>query len=504
MTNRSSGILMHITSLPSRFGIGDLGQGAYDFVDRLSAAGQSYWQILPINPTAAIHRHSPYSSTSAFAGNILLIDPEQLHKDGYLLRSELDESRRLPYRPVDFDQVVTVKKQLMELAYQHFNSRLVTEEFDKFCVKQSQWLDDYACFVAMKDYLHGCVWSDWPLEYRDRDPQALAEFTREKSEEIQREKFLQFVFFIQWQRLREYATRQGIRIIGDIPIYVNDDSSDVWANAQLFNLNKQKKPQSVAGVPPDYFSATGQLWGNPVYDWDALKAAHFSWWIERIRHNLGLFDIVRIDHFRGLVAFWEVSAGERTAVNGHWSQVPVEDFCAEVFRAFPNLPVIAEDLGIITPDVREIMARYHIPGMKVLLFAFGSDEPDHPYLPHNFEPNCIAYTGTHDNNTVKGWFQSEASDADKTRLAAYLGRVPSAETVSWDLIRLALSSTAQTVIIPMQDILTLGADARMNIPGTIQGNWAWRASADQLNGDWQTRLLALSTIYGRKQADIPT
>ena len=497
MGKRGSGILLHLTSLPSSFGIGDMGPWAYRFGEFLAEAKQSYWQILPLNPTAPIYANSPYLSTSAFACNPLFISPDLLIQDDLLVISDLKLPPEFSAEKVSYKAVHHYKKMLLDRAFERFQGRKNLPEYERFCREQSYWLDDFALFKALKPRYRGKVWSDWPPDLRDRQPEALQAARKELFPELEREKFHQYVFFKQWLALKNFCNQKGVQIIGDIPIYVNYDSSDVWVHPELFKLDEQKKPYVVAGVPPDYFSKTGQLWGNPLYGWEVMKAGGYTWWIQRIAHNLKLFDLVRIDHFRGLVAYWEVPATERTAVNGKWVEAPAMDFFNQLAKKFPHLPIIAEDLGIITPDVREVMNHFKFTGMKVLLFAFGDDLSTNPYLPHNLPRNCVAFTGTHDNNTIKGWFEREATPEEKKNLWRYLGREVAIDDLPWELIRMVMMSVANTTIFPMQDVLGMGAEARMNHPSTQEGNWEWRLLPDQFTPALATRLRELTEIYGR-------
>ncbi|MDH4028512.1 MAG: 4-alpha-glucanotransferase, partial [Nitrospirota bacterium] len=482
MEKRGSGILLHITSLPSRFGIGDLGPGAYGFVDFLKEARQGFWQILPLNITSPAYGNSPYSSFSAFAGNPLLISPELMVRDGFLSQSDIRECPVFPVKKVSYTEAAKFKTILFFEAYNRNSGRLAGHAgFRKFCDENSGWLDDYTLFISLKNHFSGAVWNTWPAELRDREKGALEEWKTKLSGEISREKFLQYLFFTQWHALRDHCNANGVRIIGDIPIYVNYDSCDVWSNPDIFCLDEEKRPSFVAGVPPDYFSSTGQLWGHPVYKWDVLKSSCHSWWIERIGRNLELFHMFRLDHFRGFVGFWKVDAHEKTAINGEWVKAPAEDFFNTVLKRFPGISIIAEDLGIITPDVREIMTRFGLPGMKVLLFAFGEDVATNPYAPHNHVKNCVVYTGTHDNNTVRGWFKNELDAAGKKRVSEYTGRNVTEKTVHNDIITLAMMSVADMVIIPMQDILGLGGEHRMNLPASPSGNWQWRVAQKELS-----------------------
>ncbi len=498
MRRRGSGVLLHISSLPSRFGIGDLGLNAYRFADRLAESKQTYWQILPLTPTNLLYDNSPYHSMSAFAGNPLLISPERLVDDGLLEPSELEPVPDFPADRVDYEKVTEYKKRCIDLAYERSTDLRKSPEYVRFCKEQAYWLDDFVLFKAVKEYHGGAAWNEWKPDIREREPDALKLWKSKLLDNVQKEYFIQFLFFTQWFDLKKYCNDKGIQIIGDVPIYVEYDSVELWSDPTLFKLDENKKPYVVAGVPPDYFSKTGQLWGNPVYDWDVMQQRSYTWWVERIGHTLHMVDIVRIDHFRGLVAYWEVPAGEDTAINGSWVDVPVDDFFNTLLKRFPLLPVIAEDLGLITPDVRETIATYDLPGMKVLLFAFGDDTATNPYIPHNHVRNAIIYTGTHDNNTVKGWFDTEATDDEKARLFDYVGRTVTAEDIHKTFVGLAMMSVANTAIVPVQDILGLGADARMNTPATQRGNWRWRISAGMLDDtnafEW---LGKLTKVYGR-------
>jgi len=497
MLRRGSGILLHITSLPSSYGIGDMGPWSYRFADFLGEAKQSLWQILPLNPTEPAYGNSPYQSKSAFAGNPLLISPELMVRDGLLKETDLGTLPESPKGRVNYDNAVAYKEKLFDVAYGRFIQTSPGHEYEEFSAKHAFWLDDFALFKVLKIRFSGKVWTEWPQEIRDRQPEALQALIKELHKGIEREKFLQFLFFRQWISLKDYCNQRGIQIFGDIPIYVIHDSVDVWANPELFKLDDHMEPSVVAGVPPDYFSETGQLWGNPIYRWDRLRESGYSWWIRRMGHNSKLSDFVRVDHFRGLVGYWEVPADEENAVNGRWVEAPAEDFFNTLLKRFPQLPIVAEDLGVITPDVREIMHRFDLPGMKVLLFAFGDDLPTNPYVPHNLPRNCVIYTGTHDNNTVKGWFEREATPEIKKRLFQYLGREVPVEKVHWELIRIAMMSVANMAIFPMQDILGLGEEARMNRPATTEGNWQWQLLPEQLTPHLTQRLLEMTEIYGR-------
>ncbi len=498
MKSRQNGILLHISSLPSQFGIGDLGRGAYAFADFLADAGQSIWQVLPFSPSTPACGNSPYCSFSAFAGTPLFIAPDLLVKDGYISWDDLGRAPSFDSARVDYDKVAAFKNRVLQMAYEKFGEMPdARRRYDDFVNENARWLDDYALFMSLKEHFSGVPWNEWPLEIRDRTQPALSEWTERLAEKIKQEKFIQFLFFSQWQALKSYCNRKHIQIIGDIPIYVSYDSADVWANSEYFKLDSDRRPVFVAGVPPDYFSATGQLWGNPVYSWDRLKETFYEWWLRRMEHILEYFDMVRLDHFRGFVAYWEVPAAEKTAINGKWVPTPAGEFFHTLLRRFPSLSIIAEDLGVITPEVREIMSEYELPGMKVLLFAFGDNLATNPYIPHNHVKNCVVYTGTHDNNTVKGWFQQDATQWEKENLHAYFGREFDENTIAWQLVRTAMMSVASTVVIPMQDFLGLGAEARMNTPSVSFGNWEWRVTAEQLPPDLAGRIADLTRVYGR-------
>jgi 4-alpha-glucanotransferase len=499
VNRRGSGILLHISSLPSSYGIGDLGPSAYRFADFLAETRQAYWQILPLSPTATISGNSPYSSISTFAGNTLFVSPEILQKEG-LVSPEFVSENKTDFRGghSDYGSATRHKEGLLHRAYEIFRRRMDDRNrFENFCEENRAWLDTYSLFVTIKKHMEDKPWNEWPWELRDRRESAVDQARLSWAVDIEEAKFSQFLFYGQWHALKSYCNERGIRLVGDIPIYVSYDSADAWANPGIFKLDEAKMPYVVAGVPPDYFSATGQLWGNPVYDWDALRESGYGWWTARLRHVLSLYDMVRIDHFRGLVAYWEVPSQERNAVNGRWVGVPTDDFFDHLFKSFSSLPFIAEDLGIITPDVRDAIDRLGFPGMKVLLFAFGDDNPLHIYLPHTYERNTVVYTGTHDNSTVRGWFELEAKQEDRARLFRYIGKEVLPEEVSWELVRLAMMSVAGMAICPMQDILGLGNEGQMNRPSTAYGNWEWRLQADQITEDIVQKLRSLTVTSGR-------
>jgi 4-alpha-glucanotransferase len=498
LRSRKNGILLHLTSLPSAFGIGDLGKGAYAFADFLAKSCQTIWQVLPISPSSAVCGNSPYCSFSAFAGNPLLIAPDMLIEDGYLSRNDLDRVPTFDSTKVDYVEVTEFKNRVLGLAYKKFRVMPDIESgYGKFISENAYWLDDYALFISLHEHFSGASWHEWPSEIRDRTRPALDKWTRKLSDKINKEKFNQFLFFRQWSLLKGHCNRKQISIMGDIPIYVSYDSSDVWANPEYFNLDSEGRPICVAGVPPDYFSQTGQLWGNPVYRWDKLKETSYAWWLSRIGHNLRHFDQIRIDHFRGFVNYWEVPATEKTAVNGRWVQAPARDFFSTLIERFPAISIIAEDLGTITDEVKEIIKELRIPGMKVLQFAFGGNPAENPYVPHNHVENCVVYTGTHDNNTTKGWFEQDATEQEKENLLAYFGEEFDENTIVEQLVRAAMMSVASTSMIPMQDFLELGPEGRMNTPSVAFGNWEWRMGEDRLLPELAGKIAELTRIYGR-------
>lgn len=488
--------MLHPTSLPSRFGIGDLGLEAYRFVDFLAESAQRLWQILPIGPTG--YGNSPYMSYSAMAGNPLLISPEQLRDQGLLSDEDFRDLPEFPQDKVDFERVIPTKMPLLQKACENFKTKassVLQKEFEGFCESKAHWLDDYALFMALREAKEGKSWHTWEPELAKRQPDALDEWRQRLASEISYHKFLQFQFFYQWSELKRYANARGIQIIGDIPIYVAHDSAEVWSHPQLFCLDEETgEPALMAGVPPDYFSETGQLWGNPVYDWEKLQETNFQWWVQRFEMLLDYVDIIRIDHFRGFEAYWAVEQGETTAMNGEWIKAPGEAFFEVLDKKLGKLPIMAEDLGIITPEVEQLRDRFEFPGMKILQFAFGGG-PDNPYLPFSYERNFVVYTGTHDNNTTLGWF-NQISDQEKDNVLRYLG-CTSQDGIHWDLIRLALGSVANQAIIPMQDILGLGTEAQMNFPSRAEGNWEWRYRPDAITDQLRDRLKVLTHTYGR-------
>lgn len=490
-TKRAAGVLLHPTSLPSSYGIGDLGNEALAFLDWAASAGMHLWQVLPLNPPG--YGYSPYGCVSSFAGNPLLISPQRLLQDDLLDAEAVANLPAFAADYVEFDRAAETKFALLRKAFRKFSERPITalEEFIA-APEQRQWLADYALYMALKEASSGAPWWEWDRELASRDAEALAKAREEHADEIRFWQFTQWQFFQQWTAIRDAAHARGIRIVGDVPIYVASDSADVWANPELFQLDAEGQPTVVAGVPPDYFSATGQRWGNPLYRWDAMRDTQFRWWIERIRTNLRFADIVRLDHFRGFAAYWEIPASEETAVRGRWMPGPGKPLFDAIRAALGDLPLIAEDLGFITEDVHELRKSIGLPGMKIIQFGFGAD--DNPHLPHRYDVHTVAYTGTHDNDTAKGWYDAADKD-ERERVRAYLGCAD--EDVAWGLIRAAYTSVAEIAIVPVQDILGLGSDARMNTPGKEVDNWSWRLSPAALTREHSEKLRQLGVITGR-------
>ena len=494
---RASGLLLHVTSLPSRYGIGDVGPAAVAWIDRLRAAGQSWWQALPLGPTG--YGNSPYQPLSSFAGNELVVSPDWLVEDG-LLREDECESGNLPRDVIDYDAVIAYKRRLFKTAWANFVAAPragLRATYEQFRNDQAHWLEDYALFRALKAKYNGAYFLEWPRELMERVPSRLAEARGELSETIDQVCFAQFLIFRQGERLKAYAHANGVRLIGDLPFFVSPDSSDVWSNPEIFLLNEDRRPRFVAGVPPDYFSADGQLWGNPVYDWDALRRTGYRWCIDRLRALLSHVDVVRLDHFRAFAAAWHVPMGAPNARNGQWSPGPGSDFFVTAKKELGTLPFIAEDLGLITPDVTALRDSQNLPGMRVLQFGFDGN-PENPHLPRNYVHNTVAYTGTHDNNTTRGWFEM-LPEQQKQTLWAYLRRAPGeSREAAPELMRLAWSSTAALAIAPLQDVLNLGGSARMNVPGQAAGNWRWRLTKDLLSTsafDWLAELTKNSNRF---------
>jgi 4-alpha-glucanotransferase len=494
---RSGGVLVHPTSFPSPYGIGDLGKGAYEFIDFLVRAKQSIWQILPLGPTG--YGDSPYQSFSAFAGNPLLISPDLLVRDGYMPADLLVDIPAFPTKRVDFGWAIQYKQRLLKLAFLNFETSIVGEQkaaFEQFCQENADWLDDYAVFMALKERhkdQDGGVWNTWPEELARGIDAAKQEWAKKSEPELRFHKFNQYVFFVQWLALKAYANDNGIRIIGDVPIFVALDSADVWAHPDLFYLDEAGSPTFIAGVPPDYFSQTGQRWGNPLYRWDVLAQDEYAWWVNRLRMAFTQVDIARIDHFRGFEAYWEIPATEPTAEIGQWVKGPDATFFESMQQQLGHLSIIAEDLGVITPEVEELRDHFEFPGMKILQFAFGG-ERNSSFLPHNFGRNCVVYSGTHDNETTLGWYRNASRD-EQDHVRRYLAR--DGTDIAWDLIRLAYASVADTAVIPLQDLMSLGNEARMNFPGKTGGWWTWRYTSEMLTDFIADRLGELTEIFGR-------
>lgn len=494
LARRGSGILLHPTSLPSRFGIGDLGKSAYQFADFLAATGQSFWQILPLGPPG--YGNSPYQCLSSMAGNPLLVSLEKLAEEGWILKEELKQAPPFPDASVDFDKVIPFKQQRLKKAAQTFAKKASKDkiaEFKDFCSSKEAWLDPFAEFMAFKDANRGVAWTQWKKRSHP-DPA-----------DVQVHKFTQFKFFQQWNELKQYCHQHGIVIIGDVPIFVAHDSVDVWADPELFNLDADGNPRTVAGVPPDYFSATGQLWGNPLYRWELMAGSRYAWWIERVRATFEMVDLVRLDHFRGFEKYYAIPGGASTAIHGEWIEGPGAALLNALEEALGPLNFIAEDLGLITPEVEHLREQFGFPGMRILQFAFGNDSQADKFKPYNYVRNCVVYTGTHDNDTAVGWFAGEGK-RDSTRTPEqvraerqfaldYFGS--DGREINWDFIRTALASVANTAIIPLQDILGLGSEARMNLPASIGNNWTWRFAEGQLKPEMGERLRRMTRIYGR-------
>lgn len=496
---RTSGILLHITSLPGDMGIGDLGHEAYKFVDFLVRAGQKAWQVLPLGPVS--YGNSPYQSPSSFAGNPLMISPVVLMEQGLLHAEELGTLRELPRQTVDYSNLIPAKNRILRQAFARFEKSPpagAREKFEAFLAspKLQYWLPDFALFAALKLELGECnIWYDWGSKLSQRDPKTLEEWRRKLAPEIRYHSWLQFQFTEQWLALKKYANGNGVKFIGDTPIFVALDSSDTWSHPELFQLDERRRPTHVAGVPPDYFSEDGQLWGNPLYRWEEHQRTGFRWWIERVRYMTGLTDFLRIDHFRGFEAYWEVPADAKTAKTGRWVKAPGDALFSTMLKEMGPLPLIAEDLGVITPEMEALRDKYELPGMRVLQFAF-SDDAKNPFLPHNYVKNTIVYTGTHDNDTTNGWW-NQAPEKEKQMARDYLRLPADTKDVAWEFIRAALASTARTAIFPMQDALALDSGSRMNLPGRTFDNWAWRIPDNAMSDKLATSLLQWVQLYGR-------
>lgn len=497
--NRDAGLLLHISSLPSAFGLGDIGPEASKFINFLFNSGQRYWQMLPVNPVDSGAGYSPYSSSSSMAGNTLIISPELMLAEGWLTDDDLKACHLPATNRADFDKATVLKTQMFDKAYQRFIQLgdAPWQEFEQFKLKEDYWLHDYALYQVLKQINGNKPWYQWPNAIKNHDTQALKKITKQHAEAIDKEKWLQYVFNKQWRALKTYALKKGITLLGDMPFYISYDSVDVWAHPELFKLNKQLEISGIAGVPPDYFSAEGQLWGMPVYNWDVLKQQNYSWWLQRIRKNLEYFDLIRLDHFRAFSAYWEVPGGEQTAVKGTWKPGPGANLFNSIKADLGRLPFVAEDLGEIDESVYQLRDEFGLPGMKVLQFAFGSDMPQSDHIPHNYGTNSFAYTGTHDNNTLKGWYMQDADRGIKVAIDQYTGQKVSENTVCDALIRLCYSSVAKVAILPLQDVLELDGSHRMNTPASAGGNWAWRVNSLQLTEKLAGRLRDLAELYNR-------
>ena len=499
LSERAAGVLLHLSSLPSDTGIGNLGAVAYRFIDFLNASGMSVWQICPLGPTG--FGDSPYQCFSAFAGNPYFIDLEPLRNEGLITEDEYNQLADLPREHVDYGSLYLAFCPVLRKAYERFKASKKKQFLDygrlaKFRKDQGHWLEDYALFLGLKESFGGKCWLDWPSGYRDASVAKSQNLSSDVKNTADAHVFFQYIFYAQLAKLRAYASSRGLEIMGDAPIFVALDSSDVWANSELFQLKKNGQHKAVAGVPPDYFAAEGQLWGNPLYDWTAHERTGFAWWIQRIKSNLEFYDIVRLDHFRGFESYWSVPATETTARNGRWTPCPGLKLFRALREACPEAKLVAEDLGEITKEVNELRAITGLPGMAVLQFAFGGDA-DNAYLPHNYTPNCVAYSGTHDNDTSMGWYQS-LDEATQDHIRRYLGI--SGDTIGWDLIRAAIESSALLAVFPLQDLMSLGTEARLNTPGASVGNWQWRYQAqqlDRLQGDSSAYLREHLALYGR-------
>ena len=497
---RATGILLHPSSLPSRGGIGDFGPAAYEFVDFLSAAQQGLWQVLPLGPLG--YGNSPYSSTSAFAGNPLLISLERLAQHGWI-----DQARvaNLPEAngPLEFEKVFFSKMPLLAEAARRFSKSAqgnARARFERFCNENKDWLDDFVLFDALRAHYKLANWNEWPKDVAFREPAALDRITKEMADELAWRSALQFAFAEQWHALRQHCARRSVRVVGDIAIFVNYDSADVWTHPELFRLDQRRDPEVVSGVPPDFFSETGQRWGNPLYRWDVMKQQGYAWWVDRLRAVTGQCDYIRLDHFRGFEQFWEIDASEPTAINGRWVDGPKDDLFASVREALGGLPFFAEDLGYITPEVHALRKRLHMPGMAVLQFGFG-DKGAHMYLPQQLTPETVIYTGTHDNDTLVGWWKSGATKQEKRNAETYFGKC--IDGIHWSFIRAAQSSVANLSVIPMQDFLGLGSEARMNMPSQRGGNWRWRLQPGMLTAELAQKMAVLSEVTDRSPESLP-
>jgi 4-alpha-glucanotransferase len=514
MHKRHSGILLHITSLSSKYGIGDMGPFAYAFVDFLNSCGQKYWQILPIHPTDDLNGNSPYSCFSSFAGNALLISPEMMVIEGFLSLSDVNIRMPLAEEKVNYSKVRAFKEKIFNSAYRRFQKNparpightagsckdTLREDFDHFVRAQHHWLEDFALFTVIKAVYGGRSWNEWPRVLKTRQPQALKKFQRRYFSELERAKFIQYLFFRQWRKLKDYANSKNVDIIGDIPMYVDYDSVEVWRHPLFFEIDSEGGLKFISGCPPDYFSRVGQRWGNPVYNWAQLKKVNYSWWVNRIGHDLQMFDYLRIDHFRGFCGFWQIPAHEKLAVFGSWVKGPGAHFFKVLSKRFKPLPIIAEDLGEITPDVIGVMKKFGFPGMRVLLFAFDGEIDNNPHVPAHYPCHCVAYSGTHDNNTIQGWYHQEAKEHEKANIQQVLRTKFTPRNLHWVMIDVLMRSCAETVIIPMPDFLGLGEEGRMNTPATQVNNWQWRLKANALTRQLSRKIAHITEKTGRSNS----
>lgn len=503
MFERSSGILMHISSLPSEYGIGDFGRKAYEFIDFLNYTGQKLWQILPMGPTG--YGDSPYQSYSAFAGNFFFLDMEEFVENGYIKYEDLEPLKKINYDDnLDYGQVREEKSKLLKKIYEFFEERLNKDDelkrnFEEFNKKNSYWLDNYALYMVLKDKFNGLPWQKWPKGYKNKNEKKII-LCKNSEKKLGYYKFLQYTFYRQWFKLKEYAKEKNVKIIGDIPIFVATDSADTWGHPEIFQFTKSRKPKRIAGCPPDYFSKTGQLWGNVLYDWKKLKKSGYKWWIDRVRFCFDIYDIVRIDHFRGFESYWSIKYGAKTAIKGHWEKGPGMDLFRAIEKKLGKLPIIAEDLGLLTPKVKKLLKRSGYPGMKILEFAFDGEDSD--YLPHKYEKNSVAYTGTHDNNTVVGWYKGISSET-KYKCDEYLKEWlekrerDSWSPIEWRFIETLWSSKSNMVLVQMQDLLGLDEKSRMNTPSTVGINWKWRLQEKDITAEMVSRLIEITKLFER-------
>jgi 4-alpha-glucanotransferase len=497
-SHRGAGILLHITSLPSAFGIGDLGPEAEKFAGFLSRSQQRYWQLLPLNPVGPDQGYSPYSSVSSMAGNVLLISPEQLVRDNLISAADISPYKVKPSEEVDFTSAHKSREKILPLAYDNFlRKKKLVRRFSAFCKREAYWIRDFACYIVLKKLHNNRPWYEWSDEFKTRNTKAVSSFLIANAKAIRYIQWEQFVFFDQWQRLKKYCNTLGIQMFGDLPFYVSYDSADVWSHRDIFNVDSNGKMTGIAGVPPDYFNRNGQLWGMPTFKWDVLKRKKYSWWEHRIRWNIELFNMLRLDHFRAFADYWEVPAGQSTAIKGKWKVGPRHHFFHSLQKSIGALPFVAEDLGDINDAVYKLRDDFKMPGMKVLQFAFGDTMPTSVYIPHNYTSNFIVYTGTHDNNTTRGWYRNDLKEKDRHQIADYLAKPVTETIIGRELSRLGYASIANTVIIPLQDILELDEKARMNTPASVTGNWLWRFDSRSLTRQTEKDLRRWVKLYNR-------